>query len=114
MQKERLSRFSNILAALLFAMSALSFFKSGQLSYGLILLIISVLNIATLIFLKEKRRLTNVVLSFMNALAAGITAYDYMQRKTDYIHYIWILTTAMFLAVTLYFIFKKETRKFGK
>lgn len=110
MQKERIFRFSTILAALLFAMSALSFFKAGQVLFGFILLIISGLNITILIFLKDRKRTTDIVLNFMNAVAAGITAYDYIQRETDYIHYVWILTTLMFLSLTLYLVFKKNRR----
>lgn len=110
MQKERIIRFSTILAALLFAMSALSFFKSGQVLYGFILLIISGLNIAVLVFLKDRKQITNIVLNFMNSVAAGVTTYDYIQRETDYIHYVWMLTTLMFLALTLYLVFKKDGR----
>ena len=110
MQKERIFRFSTILAILLFAMSALSFFKAGQVLYGFILLIISFLNITILVFLKDRKRITDIVLNFMNAVAAGITAYDYIQRETDYIHYVWILTTLMFLVLTFYLIFKKDRR----
>lgn len=110
MQKERIIRFSTILAALLFAMSALSFFKAGQALFGFILLIISAVNIATLVFLKNRKRTTNIVLNFMNAVAAGTTAYDYIQKETNYIHYVWILTTLMFLILALYLIFKKNRR----
>ncbi|MFK7949923.1 MAG: hypothetical protein AB8G11_20200 [Saprospiraceae bacterium] len=110
MQKERIIRFSTILAALLFAMSALSFFKAGEIIFGFILLIISGLNIIVLMFLKDRKRTTDIVLNFMNAVAAGITTYDYIQRETDYIHYVWILTTLMFISLTLYLIFKKDRR----
>jgi len=46
----------------------------------------------------------------MNAIAASITAYDYIQRATDYIHYVWMLTAFMFLTLTIYLIFKKDRR----
>lgn len=110
MQKERIIRFSTILAALLFAMSAISFFKTGQVFFGFILLIIAGINIAVLVFLKDRQRTTNIVLNFMNTIAAGITTYDYIQREADYIHYVWITTTLMFLTLTLYLVFKKNRR----
>lgn len=110
MQQERIIRFSTILAALLFAMSALSFFKAGQVLFGFILLIISGLNITVLVFLNKRQRTTNIVLNFMNTIAASITAYDYIQRATDYIHYVWMLTAFMFLTLTIYLIFKKDRR----
>lgn len=109
-QKARLSRFVNILAALLFAMSALSFFKGGQILYGFILLIISCANIFVLVYLNHNLRLTKIILNLFNALAAGLTAYDYYSKGTDYIHYVWLLSMLMFLAVNVFLLLGKESK----
>jgi len=109
-QKARLSRFANILAALLFAMSALSFFKNGQILYGSILLIISCLNVFILVYLNYNLRLTKIVLNLFNALAAGLTAHDYYSKGTDYIHYVWLLSMLMFLAVNVFLLISKESK----
>jgi len=109
-QKARLSRFANILAALLFAMSALSFFKNGQILYGFILLIISCANVFVLIYLYHNLRLTKVLLNLLNALAAGLTAYDYYTKGTDYIHYVWLLSMLMFLVVNIVLLTSKESK----
>jgi hypothetical protein len=109
-QKARLSRFANILASLLFAMASLSFFKSGQVLYGFILLIIACLNMFVLVYLNYNLRLTKILLNLFNAIAAGLTAYDYYIKGADYIHYVWLLSMLMFLAVNLVLLLKIESK----
>lgn len=109
-QTARLSRFANILATLLFAMAALSFFKNNQMLYGFILLIIGCSNIFILVYLNHELKLTKVILNLFNALAAGLTAYDYYTKGSDYIHYVWLLSMLMFLLVNIFLILKPESK----
>ncbi len=105
---EQLSQFSNILAIALFGMSALGFFKSGQILFGFILLIISILSVFFLVFMKDKKKHFTIILNSLNALAAGIVTYDYILQGTKYIHYLWFFTTILFIALTIFLIFRKE------
>jgi hypothetical protein len=114
MQHERLSRFSSMLAIFLFAMSALSFFKAGTYLFGFIVLIISFLNVIAIVFLKDKKKTVNVILNLLNAIAAGITAYDYLRQGTSYIQYIWMLTTFIFLTLSIFLLINKEGLKSQK
>jgi hypothetical protein len=114
MQHERLSRFSSILAIFLFAMSALSFFKAGTYLFGFIILIISFLNVIAIVFLKDKKKMVNVILNALNAVAAGIVAYDYVSQGTSYIQYVWMLTTLIFLTLSVFLVLKKEGLKSRK
>lgn len=114
MQHEQLSRFSSMLAIFLFAMSALSFFKVGTYLFGFILLIISFLNVIAIVFLKDKKKVVKVILNFLNAIASGIVTYDYMTQGTSYIQYVWMLTTLIFLTLSVFLLLKKEGLKSRK
>ena len=112
MKKAKRKRLSKIVGALngaLFLMGAFSLFGEGKIFFGVLQLIASVFNFIGL------ARFGNLNVNFffqqaillMNVIVALSVAIDYVNKGTQYIQYVWMLTALLSLGVFVLFLRRK-------
>lgn len=103
-RKKRLSRFGFILGGILLMMNGVIALGQSQIAFGLIQIILAILNFAMLFnFIKLKSKLKMDDLIFiLNSLIALIIAISYIKAGGEYIQYVWILTSIIYIVALLY------------
>jgi len=98
-----------ILAAVIFGLAAFDAFANQYIGWGLFNLVITIANLIALKYSEKHPELTTVFLSILNAAAAFLTAWVFIEEGKQYIQFVWILTGVVYLVVS--YLFSNKAQK---
>ena len=107
-RKKRLTRVGFILNTFLFGLGAFVFFTQEKWLFGGVLVVVALANLYALNLGENKVNYTVIGLNALNAIVAGITAYDYYLQGTKGLHLMWIFIAVLYSIVTLIFFIKNR------
>ena len=107
--KARLPKINFILGGLLFLLSSLSFFDSGQVPHAIIFLVLGLVKLILLSIQGRNPAWVNFLVLGINALGAAIVAFDYQAKDASAIHLVWWLAAGLY-TLSLLICLRKYTR----
>ncbi|MCI4666937.1 MAG: hypothetical protein MRZ79_02170 [Bacteroidia bacterium] len=107
-RKKRLERVGVIATVIPFLSGASSFLQNGKILFGIIFLMVGLINLAALFkekfsFLDDR---TDLLISFLNIVAAAIAARDYFDSGAVYLPYVWVGITIFFVGLFIFQMWK--------
>ena len=107
-RKKRLTRAGFILNTFLFGLGGYVFFTQEKWLFGGVLIFVALANLYALQLGENKVTYITIGLNLLNAIVAGITAYDYYIQGTKGLHLMWVLIAILYSIVTLVFFIKNR------
>lgn len=100
-KKRRILRFGFLLGGFLLLMNGVIAISQAKLIFGIIQILVSLLNFGMLFNFKSinsKQKLEDLIF-IMNSLIALIIAFEYIRTGGQYIQYVWMFTSILYIVV---------------
>lgn len=106
--KERLPKISMFLGVALFLLSSFAFFEEGKNLYGLIFLLIGILNFVVARKNPATSNRAVQLVTLLNIIGASLVALDYQRAGTQGIHLAWWVAALMYTATLVLSVWKSN------